>query len=121
MEASYSPGSPELTLIRKFGPPTDTSSSSSSNSNGNKSKSKSMIGGKSKSKANKSDKKGYEAGNSGSSGNNSNNTNSNNNGSSEFKSVLGCGGKKDYRRSVVDLTWRRGKVGDKITREYQRF
>lgn len=118
MEASYSPGSPELT-IRKFGPPTDTSSSSSSNSN--KSKSKSMIGGKSKSKANKTDKKGYEAGNSGGSGNNTNTSSNSSNGSSEFKSVLGCGVKNDYRRSVVDLTWRRGKVGDKITREYQRF
>lgn len=42
--------------------------------------------------------------------------------SSEFKNVLGCGGKKDYRRRIVtDLTWRRGKVGDKVTHEYQRF
>lgn len=109
-EASYSPGSPELTLIRKFGPPTDTSNSSSSNSS-----SSSKKPGKSKSKGDKSvGMMGHEAGNSSSSGNNTTS-------SSEFKSVLGCGGKKDYRRSVVDLTWRRGKVGDKITREYQRF
>ena len=83
MEANYSPGSPELTLIRKFGQPLDENIINSSG------------GGSSKSK---------------SSGN-----------SSEFKNVLGCGGKKDYRRRVVDMTWRRGKVGDKITREYQRF
>ncbi|PBC29260.1 Guanine nucleotide-binding protein G(I)/G(S)/G(T) subunit beta-1 [Apis cerana cerana] len=76
-EANYSPGSPELTLIRKFGHPLDNNS-----------------------------KKTH--GSSSSSG-------------SEFKNVLGCGGKKDYRKRVVDLTWRRGKVGDKITHEYQRF
>lgn len=112
MEASYSPSSPELTLIRKFGPPTDTSNSSSSNSSSSKKMSKS----KCKSKGDKSvGMMGHEAGNSSGSGNNTTS------GSSEFKSVLGCGGKKDYRRSVVDLTWRRGKVGDKITREYQRF
>lgn len=39
----------------------------------------------------------------------------------DFKNVLDCGGKKDSRgKRIVDLTWRRGKVGDK-NHEYQRF
>lgn len=48
-------------------------------------------------------------------------SNSGDSSSSDFKNVLGCGGKKDYRRRGVDLALRRGRVGDKITREYQRF
>lgn len=48
--------------------------------------------------------------------------NSGNSNGGDFKNVLGCGGKKDFRGKhiVVDLTWRRGKVGDQ-DHEYQRF
>jgi len=45
-----------------------------------------------------------------------------NSNSDDFKNVLGCGDKKDShgKRIVIDMTWRRGKVGDK-DHEYQRF
>lgn len=48
--------------------------------------------------------------------------NSGNSNGGDFKNVLGCGDKKDSRGKsiIVDLTWRRGKVGDKY-HEYQRF
>lgn len=96
--ANNSPGSPELTLIRNFEPGYRISSSSSSSNSSN-----------------------------GSSSSNNNNysrmkTHDNNSNGGDFKNVLGCGDKMDShgKRNVVDLTWRRGKVGDK-SQEYQRF
>lgn len=83
---------PESTLIRSFGLPSGNSSDSvSSCSSGN---------------------------------NNSSSSNGKGGSSNKCKDVLGCGGKKDYghrKRIVVDFTWRRGKVYDKVNREYQRF
>lgn len=92
--ANNPPGSPELTLIRNF----EYQISSGSSSNGS------------------------------SSSNNNNydrmktHDNSGNSNGGDFKNVLGCGDKKDSRgkRIIVDLTRRRGKVGDK-DHEYQRF
>lgn len=92
--ANNSPGSPELTLIRNFGYRISSSSSSNGSSSSNNNNYDRM--------------KTYDNG-------------GNSNGG-DFKNVLGCDGKKDShgKRIVVDLTWRRGKVGDK-NHEYQRF
>lgn len=63
-----------------------------------------------------------------SSSNNNNNNNNNHDGrkiydssgGEDFKKVSSCGKVGSRRRIVVDLAWRRGKVGDK-DHEYQRF
>jgi len=96
MLANNPPGSPELTLIRNYGYPISGSSNSSGSNSSNN---------------NNYDRRKIQ----------DNNGSSDNNGG-DFKNVLSCGGKKNSRgkRVIVDLTWRRGKVGDK-DHEYQRF
>ncbi|KYN16288.1 Guanine nucleotide-binding protein G(I)/G(S)/G(T) subunit beta-1 [Trachymyrmex cornetzi] len=92
--ANNSPGSPELMLIRNFGYRISSSSSSNGSSSSNNNNYERM----------------------------KTHDNSDNSNGGDFKNVLGYGGKKDShgKRIVVDLTWRRSKVGDK-DHEYQRF
>lgn len=112
------PGTPEVKLIRNFG--YRSSSSSSSNSSNYGSKCNNNVNNNNNNGTKKKHKNRSDSSNNNKSGSTSSTSTSSS--GSDSKNVLGCGGKKDYRRRiVVDLTWRRGKVGDKVTREYQRF